>query len=105
MTVSFHTGGNVKGYIEHSQHGSTSFVNKPAVSVYQATVIASGLDLYRKTGMKPNRAYTPKAMMATAAAITGKKFKARDYEGAAKALREWAQGQVASGKVEVRHAS
>lgn len=58
---------------------------------YQAIVIASALDLYRKTGMKANRAYTPSAMMKAASQITGRKFKARDYETAAIALREWAR--------------
>ena len=56
----------------------------------QALVVASALNLYAKTGMSVNRAYTPKNMMATAESILGKKFKARDYAGAAKALREFA---------------
>lgn len=92
-----------KSYIEHHASGAMSFVAKPAVTVFQATVIASALDLYRKTGLKANRAYTSRNMMATAAAITGRKFKARDYEAAAKALREWAHEQVSSGTVEVTH--
>ena len=61
-----------------------------AVNVYVALTVAKALDLYRKTGMKVNRAYTPANMMAMAAKVTGRKFKARDYEGAALALREWA---------------
>lgn len=56
-------------------------------AVYQAVVIARALDLYASTGIKANRAYTPAAMMRTAAAITGRTFKARDYRGAAAALR------------------
>jgi hypothetical protein len=36
-----------------------------------------------------NRAYTPTAMMKRAAQITGKTFKARDYVGAADALKAW----------------
>lgn len=64
------------------------------VAAYQAAVIASALRAYARTGMKMNRAYTPKAMMAKAAEITGKKFKARDYEGAAKALVEWADERM-----------
>jgi hypothetical protein len=59
------------------------------VQVYRAAVIKSGLKLYLKTGMKPNRAYTPSAMMRVASEITGKKFKARDYAGAVAALEDW----------------
>lgn len=59
------------------------------ILAYQAIVIKNGLRLYAKTGMKPNRAYTPSAMMAVAARITGRKFKARDYTSAADALEAW----------------
>lgn len=75
--------------IEHHA-GGTSFVGPDAVAAFRAITIASGLRFYAKTGMQPNRAYTPKAMMAAAAEITGKAFKARDYEGAANALSSWA---------------
>lgn len=61
-----------------------------AVNVYGAIVVAKGLEVYAKTGMKVNRAYTPANMMKLATQVTGKKFKARDYLGAAAALREWA---------------
>ena len=66
--------------------GGTSFTGEH-VNAYVCTALASGLRLYAKTGMKPNRAWTPKAMMAKAAELTGKKFGARDYEGAAAALK------------------
>jgi hypothetical protein len=54
--------------------------------IFQAVVIASALKMYANTGMMANRAYTPKNMMCSAAILTGKKFKARDYLGAADAL-------------------
>lgn len=57
----------------------------------RAIVIAHGLEVYAQTGMKVNRAYTPRNMIKAATEITGKKFKARDYLGAAKALREFAE--------------
>lgn len=60
-----------------------------AVNVFGAAVIASALRLYARTGIKANRAYTPKNMMAMATKITGKKFKARDYFGAADAIDAW----------------
>lgn len=69
----------------------TTFSGEHAVSVFQCLTIASGLNMYRKHKMIPNRAYTPKAMMAAAERITGQKFKARDYEGAANALRALAE--------------
>jgi len=74
----------------------TSFNGPEAVSVYAMTVLASGLRLYAKTGMQPNRAYTPKAMMSAAERYTGRKFKARDYEGAAQALKDAAQALAQS---------
>jgi hypothetical protein len=72
--------------ITQTAGGGMTFDGPAAVNVYRMTVIASALRLYAKTGMKVNAAYTPKAMMATAAALTGQKFKARDYLGAADAL-------------------
>jgi len=74
----------------------TSFNGPVAVSVFQCKVIASGLKLYAKTGMKPNAHYTPKNMMAAAERITGKKFKARDYLGAAAALSALADQTAAN---------
>jgi len=65
------------------------FSGQAGVATYQAIALKSGLRLYAKTGMKPNRAWSPSAMMKTAATITGKKFKARDYQGAIAALEEW----------------
>jgi len=55
---------------------------------FQRIVIAGALELYAKTGMKVNRAYTPKNMIATAERLLGRKLPKRDYLGAAKLLRE-----------------
>jgi hypothetical protein len=59
------------------------------VPVFVAVTLRSGIKLYAATGIKPNRMWTPKAMMAKATAITGKKFKARDYVAAQAALTDW----------------
>lgn len=75
--------------------GGMVFAGPRGVGVYRATAIASGLTMYAKCGMLPNRAYTPRAMMRAAAEITGQQFKARDYVGAAAALRAWAHAQSA----------
>jgi len=72
-----------------------SFVGPDAVNVFAMAVIASALRLYAKTGMKANRAYTPKAMMKAAESHTGLKFKARDYIGAAEALEAKVQAEKA----------
>ena len=71
----------------------TTFTGPAEVNVYRAITIKHGLKLYMNTGMKPNRAYTPTAMMRTAKEITGAKLKARDYAGAIKALDEWIEKQ------------
>lgn len=59
------------------------------VSLFQALAIKHGLRFYAKHGMRVNKAYTPKAMMEMATKITGQKFAARDYMGAAEALDAW----------------
>lgn len=72
----------------------TTFSGTHGINVFQCLTIASGLTLYAKTKMKPNRAYTPSAMMKAASQITGKKFKSRDYLGAAAALKELAEKEA-----------
>lgn len=72
-----------------------SFVGREAVNVFGMAVLASSLRLYAKTGIRPNRAYTPKRMMQAAEAYLGQKFKARDYLGAADALTAKVQEEKA----------
>lgn len=55
---------------------------------YQIAAIAKALRFYSVTGMKVNRLYTPKNMIAKAEELTGQKFKKRDYVRAAMALEE-----------------
>lgn len=76
-----------------------TFQGKAGVDTYRAVVLKHGLKLYAKTGMKPNRAWTPTAMMKLAGEITGEKFKARDYEGAAAALDKWLDANGTNGAV------
>lgn len=68
----------------------TQFNGPDAVQVYRALAIASALRLYARTDMKANRAYTPSAMLAAAAQITGRAFKRGQYLEAADALKSWA---------------
>ena len=64
-----------ESYIKATSGGGTAFVGPAAVDLYRAAVLRSALKLYVKTGIKANRMYTPTAMLATAGAITGKRYR------------------------------
>lgn len=82
--------------IEYDENGQArSFVGPEAVDVFAMAVIATGLRLYARTGIRPNRAYTPKAMMAAATRYTGLDFAPRAYEKAAEALTARVQAEKA----------
>ena len=70
------------------------FTGPAAVNVFACKVLASGLRLYAKTGMQPNRAYTPTKMLKAAETYTGQKFKRGEYEKAAQALTELADASA-----------
>jgi hypothetical protein len=55
------------------------------IARYQAIVVRQGLKAC-KIGLRVNRAYTPKNLIAMTTKITGQKFAARDYDGAIAAL-------------------
>jgi len=61
----------------------TVFSGEKEVDIYRAVVIKQALQLYAKTGMKVNRAYTPTAMLKAAEGITGITYKRGQYEKAA----------------------
>lgn len=82
-------------YIEHGA-GGTSFVGPDAVSLFRATVLRSAIDLYVKTGMKANRAYTPTNMLSAAASITGKVYKRGQLKQASDDLKTWADTMQAA---------
>lgn len=73
-------------------NGGRSFTSSD-MGIFRAIVIASALDLYAKTGMRANRAYTPTNMLRAAREITGRTFKRGQYADAAHALREWADAR------------
>jgi hypothetical protein len=62
--------------------------NPKAINAYVALVLASAIDLYVKTGMKANRAYTPTNMLKTASRLTGRQYKRNQLRQAAADLRE-----------------
>jgi hypothetical protein len=71
--------------------GGIIFKGPDAVAVFRAIVIANGLRLYARTGIKPNRAYTPTAMLKAASGITGKAYKRGQYAQAAADVSAWAE--------------
>jgi len=48
-------------------------------NLYRALAIAKALKLYDNIGMKVNKAYTPTAMLRSAARITGNNYKRGEY--------------------------
>lgn len=60
----------------------------------RALTIRKALQLYAKTGMQVNRAYTPTAMLRVAGEITGKKYKRGQYTQAADDIWEWVNMQA-----------
>jgi hypothetical protein len=69
---------------------STIVFEGPAgVATYRAIVLKHALTLYAKHGIKPNRAYTPTAMLQAAGQITGKVYRRGQYELAAADLESW----------------
>jgi hypothetical protein len=76
--------------------GGITFAGPDAVALYRATAIEHGLRLYAKTGMKPNRAWTPSAMLQAATGITGKPYKRGQYVKAADDVKAWAVAMAAA---------
>jgi hypothetical protein len=76
----------------------TSFTGTSEVDLFRAVTLKSGLKMWRDLKMKPNSAWTPRAMMRTAARLTGETFSARDYTGAIKALEKY----IEDGKLQQR---
>jgi hypothetical protein len=72
--------------ITTTSNGATIFEGS-GIEMYRLTVIASALDLYAKTGIKANTAYTPTAMLRNATMATGVKYRRGQYREAAADLR------------------
>jgi len=68
-------------YLERTKNG-TSFVGSD-VNIFAAAVLSSALMSYSKTGMVPNKNYTPLKMLLAASVYTKKKYKRGQYEEAA----------------------
>ena len=74
-------------YLTRTNNG-TSFVGSD-VSIFAAAALASGLRLYAKAKIIPNRAYTPTAMLKAAGTYTGKAYKRGQYLQAADDLTDF----------------
>ena len=75
----------------------TMFVGKAGVDTYRAIAIRSGLKLFVQTGLKPNRAWTPTAMLKAAGEITGAKYRRGQYQHAIAGLTEWIEKHGTTG--------
>lgn len=82
--------------------GGTTFQGPDAVALFRAIALRSALKLYAKCGIKPNRAWTPTAMLQMAAGITQKRYKRGQYETAAADVEIWINTMKAAIPVEVR---
>ncbi len=69
---------------------------KTDIFLYQALVIAHGLEFWVKHKMQVNRAYKPSDLMRMAVKITGNKYKARDYTKAAQDLKDLVEASYAN---------
>lgn len=67
----------------------TTFAGREGVNTYRAIALKSGIKLYAKTKMKPNRMWTPTAMKTLAEHITGRTFKRGAWDQMIEALDAW----------------
>ena len=82
--------------------GGTMFHGPDGVKLYQAIALKHGLKLYANTGMKPNRMWTPTAMLKLATSFTGKKYKRGEHAKAAQDMTAWIDAMNAAIPIERR---
>ena len=75
----------------------TAFVGERGVETFRAISLKAGLRLFANTGMKPNRAWTPTAMLKAAGTITGKVYKRGQYDLAVTDLEAWIDSNGTTG--------
>lgn len=63
------------------------------IPLFQCLVVASAMELYAKTKMLPNRAYTPTRMLDFAESVLKVRYKRTQMLEAAAHLRAWARAQ------------
>jgi hypothetical protein len=67
----------------------TTFAGKAGVDTYRAIALISGLKLYAKTKMRPNRMWTPTNMLKLAGLYTGKHYKRGQFDQAIEDMQGW----------------
>jgi hypothetical protein len=70
------------------------FEGPSGVAIYRAVALKAGLNFFRKTKIKPNRDWTPGAMLHAAGQITGKTYARGQYKQAVTDLEEWLNAQT-----------
>jgi hypothetical protein len=80
--------------------GHTTFAGPDATRLFAATALRGAIQLYLKTGMRANRAYTPTAMRAAASRVTGKPYKRTELAQAAADLTTWIEAMKAALPIE-----
>lgn len=80
---------NDQSSVTISASGAAMFTGPDGVGLFRAIALRSGLKMYAKCGMKPNRAWTPTVMLKMATSITGKTYKRGHYEQAVADLHVW----------------
>ena len=75
----------------------TIFAGERGVKTFRAISLKAGLRLFSKTGMKPNHAWTPTAMLKAAGTITGKVYKRGQYDLAVTDLDAWIDSNGTTG--------
>lgn len=84
-------------HIEYRPDGSAAaFIGPDAVAVFAASALVAAMRLYAKTGIKANRAYTPRAMLKRAGEICGKTYTRNQMLLAADDVAKWVQTMKAA---------
>lgn len=81
-----------------NQPAAVTFQGADGVQTFVATTLRRAIKLYKETGIKVNRAYTPTNMLAKATEITGVKFKRGQYQEAMDALTKWLEENGTTGR-------
>jgi hypothetical protein len=82
--------------IIHHSGGGISFNGPDAVNLFRATALWSALGLYAKTGIKPNRAWTPTVMLKMAGEYSGKTYKRGQHDQARADVKVWMDAMKAA---------
>jgi hypothetical protein len=76
----------------------TTFTGRDGIATYRAIALKHGIVLYAKCRMKPNRLWTPTAMLRAAGGITGETYKRGQYDRAIAGLDAWIAANGTTGE-------